>query len=109
MHGLKGGRWGGTTDANRDGRETFGSALDVGVTDCQTSGLPHTDTLRRAERDGLISRHLDPERVETATLYDLTDLGRSIDEPLDALCQWVDANWGTVEAAHRRWAARTES
>lgn len=75
-------------------------------------GISHkvlTDTLRRAERDGLISRHLDPERVETATLYDLTDLGRSIDEPLDALCQWVDANWGTVEAAHRRWAARTES
>jgi DNA-binding PadR family transcriptional regulator len=34
-----------------------------------------TDTLRRAERDGLITRHLDPGRVETATLYKLTDLG----------------------------------
>jgi hypothetical protein len=40
-HGLIGGRWGGTTDANRDGRETFGPALDVGVTDYQASGLPH--------------------------------------------------------------------
>lgn len=38
-----------------------------------------TDTLRRAERDGLIARHLDGERIETATLYELTDLGRSLD------------------------------
>ncbi|MDA8284471.1 MAG: winged helix-turn-helix transcriptional regulator [Actinomycetota bacterium] len=28
-----------------------------------------TDTLRRAERDGLISRRLDEGRIETATLY----------------------------------------
>ena len=42
-----------------------------------------TDTLRRAERDGLIVRHLDSSRVETATLYELTDLGRSLDAPLE--------------------------
>ena len=33
-------------------------------------GIAHkvlTDTLRRAERDGLITRHLDADRVETAT------------------------------------------
>jgi hypothetical protein len=42
------------------------------------------DTLRRADCDGLIVRILDPDRVETATLYQLTELGRSIDErPLD--------------------------
>ena len=29
MHGLKGGRWGGDHDLDRDGRETFGPALDV--------------------------------------------------------------------------------
>jgi DNA-binding HxlR family transcriptional regulator len=28
-----------------------------------------TETLRRAERVGLIARHLDGDRVETATLY----------------------------------------
>jgi DNA-binding PadR family transcriptional regulator len=42
-------------------------------------GVSHkvlTDTLRRAERDGLVVRHLDPGRVETATLYQLTELGR---------------------------------
>ena len=44
-----------------------------------------TDTLRRAERDGLVARHLDSGRVDTATLYQLTDLGRSLDEPLAAL------------------------
>jgi DNA-binding HxlR family transcriptional regulator len=41
-----------------------------------------TDTLRRAERDGLIVRHLDAEHIETATLNERTDLGRSLDVPL---------------------------
>lgn len=38
-------------------------------------GISHkvlTDTLRRAERDGLVARQLDPGRVDTATLYQLT-------------------------------------
>lgn len=46
-------------------------------------GIAHrvlTETLRRAERDRLIARHLDAERIETAALYELTDLGRSLDE-----------------------------
>jgi DNA-binding HxlR family transcriptional regulator len=68
-----------------------------------------TDTLRRAECDGLIRRHLDSERTGTATLYELTDLGRSLDEPLAALGRWVDANWELVEAAQRDWASRTRS
>jgi DNA-binding HxlR family transcriptional regulator len=58
-----------------------------------------TDTLRRAERDGLIARHLDPGRVETATLYELTDLVRSLAVPLGAMAEWVSANWQSVEAA----------
>ena len=75
-------------------------------------GISHkvlTDTLRRAERDGLIRRHLDSGRMATATLYELTDLGRSLDEPLAALGRWVDANWDLVEASQRDWAARTTS
>ena len=59
-------------------------------------GVSHkvlTDTLRRAERDGFITRHLDPGRVETATLYILTDLGRSLDQPLAALNHWADVPW----------------
>jgi DNA-binding HxlR family transcriptional regulator len=34
-------------------------------------GIAHkvlTETLRRAERDGIITRHLDAEHIETATL-----------------------------------------
>ena len=42
MHGLKGGRWGGNHDPDRDGRETFGPAPDVGTPGRRTSGLPHS-------------------------------------------------------------------
>jgi DNA-binding HxlR family transcriptional regulator len=62
-----------------------------------------TETLRRAERDGLVTRHLDEGRIETATLYELTDLGRSLDEPLAAVGEWAARNWQDVEAARRRW------
>jgi DNA-binding HxlR family transcriptional regulator len=74
-------------------------------------GVSHkvlTDTLRRAERDGLVVRHLDPSRVETATLYQLTELGRSLDEPLAALERWVEHSWSQVEAARRHWTLRSE-
>ena len=74
-------------------------------------GISHkvlTDTLRRAERDGLIGRHLDPERVDTATLYRLTDLGMSIDQPLGALGRWVDDKWPLVEDARQRWDRRAK-
>jgi DNA-binding HxlR family transcriptional regulator len=74
-------------------------------------GISHkvlTDALRRAERDGLVRRHLDSGRMDTANLYELTDLGRSLDEPLAALGRWVDANWDQVEAAQRSWADRAQ-
>lgn len=105
--GLVGGRW--TlpvlTELAAGGRRYLDlhEALD---------GVSHkvlTDTLRHAERDGLISRHLDAGRTDTATLYALTDLGRSLDEPLGALDRWVDANWDLVEAAQRGWADRTRT
>jgi DNA-binding HxlR family transcriptional regulator len=78
--------------------------------DAALHGVSHkvlTDTLRRAERDGLVARHLDPGPVETATLYQLTDLGRSLDEPVTALERWVDANWPEIEDARRRWTQRS--
>ncbi len=73
-------------------------------------GISHkvlTDTLRRAERDGLISRQLDFGRVQTATLYQLTDLGRSLDEPLGALGRWVDSSWRSIEDARLSWDRRS--
>ncbi len=74
-------------------------------------GVSHkvlTDTLRRAERDGLVPRHLDSSRIDTATRYQLTDLGRSLDEPLAALERWADVNWRHVEAARRQWNRRSD-
>jgi DNA-binding HxlR family transcriptional regulator len=63
-----------------------------------------TETLRRAERDGLITRHLDVDHIETAKRYELTDLGRSLGEPLAAFDRWVEANWErVVEAARHDW------
>jgi hypothetical protein len=64
-------------------------------------GISHkvlTDTLRRAERDGLVMRHVDAERVEGATLYRRSDLGRSLDKPLTALDRWTASHWDQVEA-----------
>jgi DNA-binding HxlR family transcriptional regulator len=72
-------------------------------------GLSHkvlTETLRRAQRDGLITRHLDDGRVETATLYELTDLGRSLDEPLAGLDRWVETYWRRVENSRQLWDRR---
>lgn len=65
-----------------------------------------TETLRRAERDGLIVRHLDANQVATATLYELTDLGRSLETPLEALAEWASSNWQWVEAARQHWDQR---
>jgi DNA-binding HxlR family transcriptional regulator len=75
-------------------------------------GVSHkvlTDTVRSAERDGLISRRLDSGRKDTATLYELTDLGKSLGDPLGALRRWADANWHLVEAARHSWSARTKT
>lgn len=74
-------------------------------------GIAHkvlTDTLRRAERDGLITRHLDDEHIQTATLYELTDLGKSLNAPLAAFDRWVEVNWEHVEGARRQWDRRAE-
>jgi DNA-binding HxlR family transcriptional regulator len=92
---LLGGRWTLAVLANPDhGRryQEFHDSLD---------GISHrvlTETLRRVERNGLVTRHVDSARVETATLYQLTDLGRSLEEPLVALDLRVEVYWSQVEA-----------
>ena len=58
-----------------------------------------TQTLRNLERDGLLTRtvHAEvPPRVE----YELTALGASLREPLNAVQQWAEANVAKV-MAHR--------
>jgi DNA-binding HxlR family transcriptional regulator len=73
-------------------------------------GISHkvlTDTLRRAERDGLVIRNLDLRHVEAATMYELTPLGRSVNALLDATFEWSDEHWHLVEAARDGWENRS--
>src|SRR6218665_1259650 len=57
-----------------------------------------TLTLRNLERDGLVTRTVYPEippRVE----YQLTELGRTLTEPLDALWDWAAKHQTEVSEA----------
>lgn len=59
-----------------------------------------TLTLRGLERDGLVKRTVFatiPPRVE----YQLTDLGRSLREPVLNLGQWAFANGDEIDAARK--------
>ncbi|MGK4066077.1 helix-turn-helix domain-containing protein [Rothia sp. HC945] len=50
-----------------------------------------TQTLRSMERDGLLTRRPSgtvPPRVD----YELTELGKSLAEPIDALRRWAEGN-----------------
>jgi DNA-binding HxlR family transcriptional regulator len=64
-------------------------------------GISHrilTLTLRGLERDGIISRTVYPT-VPPKVEYELTDLGRSLIEPLNALANWSLKNKGNIEEA----------
>jgi DNA-binding HxlR family transcriptional regulator len=50
-----------------------------------------TQTLRRMERDGLVSRSVLPTSPPSVE-YALTALGESLREPLSAICRWAEAN-----------------
>ena len=57
-----------------------------------------TLTLRNLERDGLVIRTVYPEippRVE----YQLTELGRSLEQPISALWAWAEEHQGEVQRA----------
>ena len=61
-----------------------------------------TQTLRSLERDGFVTRtaHAEvPPRVE----YELTALGRSLQEPLRALEEWAVANMDHVWARQQEY------
>ena len=58
-----------------------------------------TQTLRSMERDGLVTRTQLPG-VPPRVDYELTDLGRSLQAPIDALRTWIEANSARI-LAHR--------
>jgi DNA-binding HxlR family transcriptional regulator len=61
-----------------------------------------TTTLRHLERDGLLNRYFYPEippRVE----YELTPVGKSVLELMQAFLDWVRTHWEEIQAARGRY------
>ena len=56
-----------------------------------------TQTLRSLERDGLVQRKVHPV-VPPKVEYSLTRLGRTLIEPLHALCRWSEKHLAELEA-----------
>lgn len=63
-----------------------------------------TLTLRGLERDGLVTRTVTPS-IPPRVDYALTDLGRSLLEPVRALGEWAVANRRRIEDARKRFDA----
>lgn len=60
--------------------------------------------LRELERDGMVSRSVFPT-VPVTVEYDLTPLGRTLVQALDALSHWAEGNIKAVHASQRRYDA----
>jgi DNA-binding HxlR family transcriptional regulator len=70
----------------------------------QISGVSQkmlTQTLRSLENDGLVTRTVHPV-VPPKVEYALTPLGRSLIEPLEAICAWAEKHLPELEAARAR-------
>ncbi len=65
-----------------------------------------TQTLRSLERDGLVHRKVHPV-VPPKVEYALTALGRTLIEPLHALCRWSEKHLPEPEANRARAKAKT--
>jgi len=64
-----------------------------------------TQTLRSLERDGLVERKIYPV-VPPKVEYRLTTLGRTLIEPLEAICKWAEKHLPELEAARNRASAK---
>ena len=64
-----------------------------------------TETLRRLERDGLVTRTLYPT-IPPKVEYSLRPLGESLLEPVQALVRWSVANRCEIGAARQSYDAR---
>jgi DNA-binding HxlR family transcriptional regulator len=67
-----------------------------------------TLTLRKLERDGLVSRHVHPT-TPPQVQYDLTPLGRSLGHPINALTEWAGANQPAIESAREAYDKAQQS
>ncbi|MBV8882711.1 MAG: helix-turn-helix transcriptional regulator [Chroococcidiopsidaceae cyanobacterium CP_BM_RX_35] len=64
-----------------------------------------TQTLRNLERDGLVERKVYPV-IPPMVEYSLTQLGKTLIEPLCRLCEWAEIHLYEVEVARTRYEDR---
>jgi DNA-binding HxlR family transcriptional regulator len=64
-----------------------------------------TLTLRNLERDGLVTRTIYPE-VPPRVEYKLTELGKTLEQPISALWDWSSANHSSIMDARAIYDAR---
>lgn len=64
-----------------------------------------SQTLKKLERDGLISRQVFPT-VPVTVEYSLTPLGRTLTDTVAALAHWAEGNIDAVMAAQRAYDER---
>ncbi len=76
--------------------------------DIPVAGSMLTRTLRRMERDGVLTRDVEPT-VPPRVEYRPTPLGATLRDPLAALATWADHHGGDVEAARRDYDRRADS
>ena len=65
-------------------------------------------TLRRLERDGLVSRTVTPS-VPPRVDYALTDLGFSLRSAVETLASWAQSNHSAIMAARRQFDRKDQS
>jgi len=66
-----------------------------------------TLTLRGLERDGLVTRTVFPT-IPPRVDYELTDLGRALWQPVEALGKWARDHQAEIESARARFDGRNE-
>ncbi|WGD56150.1 helix-turn-helix domain-containing protein [Bradyrhizobium sp. CB1650] len=66
-----------------------------------------TLTLRGLERDGLVTRTIFPT-IPPRVDYELTDLGRGLSRPVEALGKWAMEHLAQIEAARTRFDQRND-
>jgi len=67
-----------------------------------------TLTLRGLERDGLVTRTIFPT-IPPRVDYELTDLGRGLSQPVEALGRWAMVHLAQIEAARTRFDQRNDN
>jgi DNA-binding HxlR family transcriptional regulator len=64
-----------------------------------------TQTLRSLERDGIITRQAFPE-IPPRVVYELTPLGRSLEQPIRAVAGWAEQNMPRITRARDSFDAK---